>query len=441
MYDRLVTKENFMATVLYLIFIAVLILSSICVIFYIPRIFGWIYGFKKQSILINSKKNRFALIVPARNESQVISTLFDSLKKQTYDKTLFDTHVLVKTETDKTVDLTKEFGGIIHVIKEKVCKGHDINMALQKILKENPNKYDAYIVIDADCCLDKKFIEEMNNAMASGRQIIQAKKLVKNRLYTTDKKANNWVTRCNGLIWTMIDEIGNKFKSRHQIINMTIGTGIMLRSDVVKRLGGWPYDKTLTEDIELMYDSLCKGFTTYYYSRAKIYVEESTSLTETNKRRTRWMTGVVDSKRLYNKKVKSLPLSWKNIKNIYYANALTPAYWFCGVNTIACALFLTIGLVSLIFNPMLSLSCLMYAIVCFLSIYVGFFALTAFCLLVDRKTNKFSVWENVQTLFVHPLFYMGYIPIVTKALLGKQPQVWKVIERMDLKGKQNDRDN
>ena len=425
-----------MEIALYVIFSIIISLSCLTVIFYIPRIIAWFYGFKKQSILINSKKHRFALIVPARNESQVIGTLFESLKKQTYDQTLFDTHVLVKTEEDKTVELAKEFGGTAHIIKEKICKGHDINIALQKILKENPDKYDAYIIIDADCCLDKKFIEEMNNAMASGRQIIQAKKLVKNRLYS-DKKANNWVTRCNGLIWTMIDEIGNKYKSARGITNMTIGTGVMLRSDVVKQLGGWPYDKTLTEDIELMYDSVCKDFTTFYYNRAKIYVEESTSLTETNKRRTRWMTGVVDSKRLYNKKVKALPKTWKNIKNIYFANALIPAYWLCGINTLACAGFLAIGLIALIFNPALSLSCLMYAIMCFLNIYLGFFALTAFCLLVDRKTNKFSVWENIQTLFVHPIFYMGYIPIVAKALLNRQPKVWKVIERMDLKGEQN----
>ena len=424
-----------MQTALYLIFITVLSLSLLCVIFYIPRIFAWFYGFKKQSILYNSNKNRFALIVPARDESHVITTLFESLKNQTYDQNLFDTHVLVKTEEDKTVELTKEFGGIVHIIKEKVCKGHDINMALQKILKECPDKYDAYIIIDADCCVDKNFLKEMNNAMASGRQIIQAKKLVKNKLYK-DKNANNWITRCNGLIWTMIDEIGNKFKSRHKIINMTIGTGVLLRSDVVKQLGGWPYDKTLTEDIELMYDSVCKGFTTFYYNRAKIYVEESTSLTETNKRRTRWMTGVVDSKRLYNRKVKSLPLSWKNIKNTYYANALTPAYWFCGINSVACGGFLIASLVSLIFIPPLALSCFMYALVCFLNIYLGFFALTLFCLLVDRKTNKFTFWENIQTLFVHPLFYMGYIPIVAKALLGKQPQIWKVIKRMDLKGEQ-----
>ncbi|MBR5012546.1 MAG: hypothetical protein IKY15_01260, partial [Clostridia bacterium] len=131
-----------------------------------------------------------------------------------------------------------------------------------------------------------------------------------------------------------------------------------------------------------------------------------------------------------------LPQTWKNIKNTYYANALTPAYWFCGINTLACAGFLGIGIIALIFNPAITLSCLMYALVCFLSIYLGFFALTLFCLLVDRKTNKFTFWENIQTLFVHPIFYMGYIPIVAKALLGKQPQVWKVIKRMDLKGEQ-----
>lgn len=430
-YIIILEKEISMKLALDIVFYIVLAITAFYLIYYAPRLRAWFYAFKKQKPIINIKQNKFALIIPARDESKVIGCLFDSINNQTYDKNLFDTHILVKNENDATIELSKQVNGNIHIIKEKVCKGHDINVALQKILKECPNKYDAYIIVDADCCLDKKFMEEMNNAMASGKQIIQAKKLVKNKLYKK-KGANNWVTNCNGLIWTMIDELGNHYKSDKNIINMTIGTGILLRADVIKELGGWPYDKTLTEDIELMYDCVAKNFSTFYYRPAKVYVEESTSLIETNKRRTRWLTGVIDSKRLYHKTLQQLPKTAKNRKNIYFANALIPVYWLIGTNALASLYFMIMALIFIVFGSPLYIMSFIYGLICFGIIYLSFFVLTAFCLIVDRKTNKMNLREKITTLFVHPLFYMGYIEIIGKALLNQQEKEWKVIERMDL---------
>lgn len=414
--------------VLFFVFIAIAVISLIA---YLPKIRAWFAGFTKQPELLNNKLNRFALIIPARDESCVIHCLFESILKQTYEKRLFDSHILVKNENDKTIELSKSVNGIIHIIREKKCKGYDINIALQEILKENPNKYDAYIIVDADCCLDKNFLKEMNNAMASGKQIIQAKKLVKNKLYK-DRKVNNWVTNCNGLIWTMIDELGNKYKSDKNITAMTIGTGILLRSDVIKQLNGWPYVKTLTEDIELMYDCVCKNFSTFYYRPAKIYVEESTSLTETNKRRKRWISGVIASKKLYNQKIKTLKKTKSVKKNIYYVNALIPVYWFIGSSFLGTLYFLISGLLFLIFHNSLWSTCLNYSFICFLFIYFSFLTLTIFCLLVDRKNNKLNFGEVLSVLILHPFFYMKYIEIVGKSLFNQQEKEWKIIKRMKM---------
>ena len=72
-----------------------------------------------------------------------------------------------------------------------------------------------------------------------------------------------------------------------------------MRADLVRKNGGWPYQSTLTEDVELMMDTVLSGYRTFYYQHAIVYMEEATELRVTNKRRLRWMTGVVDSDRLY----------------------------------------------------------------------------------------------------------------------------------------------
>ena len=151
-----------------------------------------------------------------------------------------------------------------------------------------------------------------------------------------NKNANSLWSSCNGLIWTIIDDLGNKYKSAKGITNMLIGTGIMIRMDVIKELNGWPYNKTLTEDIEFMNDAAIKGYSTFYYEHAIIYLEESTSLKVTNKRRTRWMDGVINSKRIYNDRLKEA-----SDKNRYFVTALSPCFLFIG----ACLLYFVLNMI------------------------------------------------------------------------------------------------
>ena len=40
--------------------------------------------------------------------------------------------------------------------------------------------------------------------------------------------------------------------------------------------------------------------------------------------------------------------------------------------------------------------------------------------------------DKVKLLFIHPLFYMKYISIVSKALIKREPQTWEVIERIEV---------
>ena len=46
-----------------------------------------------------------------------------------------------------------------------------------------------------------------------------------------------------------------------------------------------------------------------------------------------------------------------------------------------------------------------------------------------------SHFDKIKLLFIHPLFYMKYISIVSKALINREPQTWEVIERIEVQGK------
>ncbi len=417
-------------TLIYSLF-GFLILIGVCLILYLPRLIAWFAPLKKQKHFINDKKNRFAILVPARNESKVIEGLLDDLKNQTYDHDFYDVHVIVKDKNDKTIEIAKKYRNtIVHIVESQKCKGDALNNAIHDIFKVYGRKYyDAYLVMDADCWMDKNCLKELNNAFKSGRQVIQCKKLVKN--YYMENKKISLQAACNGIIWTLIDEMGNRFKSDHNITAMTIGTGICFRNDVINKIDGWPYNQTLTEDIEFMFDACLRDFTTYYCSYAKIYMEEAPTLEDTNKRRNRWMNGVCSSKRIYNRRLSDECITLKEKINRYYCKALWIVYWLIGLSVVYFILNALISVYLLIILSDLVWFSLLNCLVSFGIIFLSFFLMTLCAMIIDNKNIKLKWYNKLLLLFTHPFFYMGYIKIVFKALFLRKNKGWEVIQRIE----------
>lgn len=411
-------------------FFLCMVIAIISIIVYIPRLRGWFGAIRPQKQLVNKKDNRFAIIIPAKNEGKIIDAIFKSIQNQTYAKELYDIHVIVKEENDITIEKTKAAGGYVYVASQQTCKGDALDYCIKSILKDKPEYYDAFYIVDADCLLESKCLEEMNNAMASGAQVIQSKKIVKNYL-SKSSKDSSIASKCNGLIWTLIDDMGNRYKSDHGITCMTIGTGILLTSDLVAELGGWPYRQTLTEDMELMNDCAIKGYKTFYYSYSKIYVEESTSLKVTNIRRTRWLTGLIDSKIIYNSRLKEAAKDKNKKRDVYFVKALWPVFSYIGILTFSMLIQIIMGVYCVYTENPLKTVAFDYAISSFIIIYASFFIMTLFCIIVDWKNIKLSIPGKIELLFIHPLFYMGYISIIAKAFLNKNTESWVAIERVD----------
>ena len=145
------------------------------VILYLPRIWCWFAPFKQQKRVFNYKKNKLALIIPARNEGNAVLPLFESIENQTYDRNNFDVFVVVKEYDDPVIEYAKRINAKVFVDANQTCKGDCLDSTIKKMLKEYPEKYDGYLIVDADCVLDSTFMEEMNNAMATGADVINAK--------------------------------------------------------------------------------------------------------------------------------------------------------------------------------------------------------------------------------------------------------------------------
>ena len=400
----------------FLIFITIIFL-----VLYFPRLIGWFWWIFPQKRLTGEKRHRFALIVPARDEGRAVLPLFKSIEEQSYsaDYSLFDTYVVVKNPRDEVIGYAREIGAKVYVDEAQKSKGDCLDYCIRHILAAG-KKYDGYIIVDADCRLDVDFLANMNDALASGAQVITGRKLVGNYsmgyLNSASEKVVNAITCQNGLVWPIIDELGNRYKSALGLTTMPITTGILIRGDLVEEWGGWIYRQTLTEDMELQRDCACKGIKTFHYSFAKLYLEETPSHTDTNKRRTRWMTGMVAADRLYCRKLLKRRGVRAFIDN-YYILSLWLVYAYIGTLSVAA-----------VFN--LVTFRIWQAAAAFMLIYTAFFALSVMAVLADWKNIGLSWFNKLCLMLVHPFFYMEYILIVGRAVLGVNPKGWEKVRRV-----------
>ena len=68
---------------------------------------------KDKPLKVN-KDHKFMAIIPAHNEEAVVANLVESLKKQNYNKELYDIYVIADNCTDNTAKVAKEAGAIVY---------------------------------------------------------------------------------------------------------------------------------------------------------------------------------------------------------------------------------------------------------------------------------------------------------------------------------------
>lgn len=403
-------------------------LVGLGLLYYSPRLICYFAPFKKQKHLINHEENRILVMVPARNESSIIRGIMNCLSNQTYNKDKFDVVFIVKTNDDPTIDIAKEYGFTYLIASEQRNKEEALDICLTEYNKAQ-KFYDVYMVIDADCWLEKDCLSELNNGFASSADIVTCKKMSKNYILR-GKNSGSISGMCNGTIWPLIDELGNRFKSDHHLYQMPITTGIAFKKSVLDATDGFKFNKTMTEDMEMMYATPLYGFKQYYCSYSMIYMDEAESFKVTTTRRNRWLKGYVDSHRLYDAKLKKVMTSKRDILQRYYLNGLYPTFVIYGFVTfylftsLLCSLaFLLTGFYSS------SLICFINALVSFSFMYISFFIMTLFVLIVDWKKMKCPIYKRFLVLFLNPIFELGYIKVCYHALFGKQEADWVPIER------------
>ena len=133
--------------------------------------------------------HRYAVLISARNEQNVIGHLLDSINAQDYPKNLVTVFVVADNCTDDTARVAREHGAVVYerFNRVKVGKGYALNELLGHIEQDYGRVFDAFMVFDADNLLEPNYITEMNRTFSDGYEIITSYRNSKNY-------ADNWVS-------------------------------------------------------------------------------------------------------------------------------------------------------------------------------------------------------------------------------------------------------
>ncbi len=262
-----------------------LVLCSIA--FAVQIIYVLFFWLKPKKYPPAKTQHKFGIIIPARNEEEVIGDTVRKLFEQNYPRELYDVFVVAHNCTDKTAERAKEAGAIVFCCNDDDPKHRRVSYALQygfrKILAEYDN-YEAFIRFDADNLMNDDFIARMNDAFDSGVKIAKCFENSKN----IDQ--NVWAG-VSGLYYIRDSRIACHVRSALHTDQMLTGAGMMVSADILRRHDGWKC-MGVSEDAEFTLQAMLEGERTRYVPDAIVYEDQPSTLKDTVNRNKRMGNGL-----------------------------------------------------------------------------------------------------------------------------------------------------
>lgn len=374
-----------------------------------------LFAFKRRSHKKQYEpKNKFAILIAARNEEQVIPHLVESLKMQNYPKELYDIIVIPNNCTDHTREAALQAGACVldctAIVKSK---GDVLSFAFDKVMA-GQTKYDAFCVFDADNLVHPDFLRVMNNTLCGGAQLAQGYRDSKNPY-------DSAISGCYSIYYWMINRFYNGARSALGLSALINGSGFMVKAEVIREMNGF-HTFTMTEDLEFTTQCILRGKKVVWVPEAVIFDEQPLTFKESWKQRKRWSTGCIQGLTRY-----VVPLMQKAVKEkdfqcvdqiLFY---LTPVLQMVYLLSLLLHFTLHLLYVQYVLFPDTQLYYKM-----FLSLQYTYLSTVAGVLLILMLEKKFSL-RIFKGLIGYWLFMMSWIPI-NLICFFKKTTVWHEIK-------------
>ncbi len=361
------------------------------------------------------KANRYAVLICARNEEQVIGDLIASLHAQTYHAAPVRIFVLADNCTDSTALVSRCAGATAYerFNQEKVGKGYALQTLLRYLERDYPDGFDGYFVFDADNILEPDYIERMNETFSDGHQIVTGYRNSKNY-------GDNWISAGYALWFLRESRYLNHARFLLDTSCTISGTGFLFSRQVLQEIGPWPFH-LLTEDIEFSAYQITRGKKVAFCPDAILYDEQPTSFRQSWQQRQRWAKGYLQVFHSYGRDLLR-GIRRGSFSCFDMSMSIMPAFLLTTLSVLCCTAMALVGILSGIgILPALQSICQML-----LGMYATLFFLGLVTTVSEWQYIHTTTAKKIVFLFTFPLFMFTYLPISLSVLFQKVE--WKPIE-------------
>lgn len=360
---------------------------------------------KRRQVKKYEIKNKFAVLIAARDEANVIGNLLESLNKQNYPKEFYDVYVIPNNCTDNTKEISlSKNAKIIECNHHVKSKGEALQYAFDE-LKEND--YKAYLIFDADNIVHPDFIKEMNSCLNNGYGVAQGFRDSKN-------PEDSWISCSYSLHYMIQNTFVNLSRMNIRQSSFINGTGFMISKDVIEKYGYEAH--TMTEDIEFTVKSSVNNCKIAFVEDAITYDEQAVNMRASFKQRKRWSIGTIQCLGLYLKPILKTLITKRRFVCLDSLVFLVAPF----LQLASAAIFIAHIIACIVSD---SYTWMINQVGSLALMYIMSVALSVMVIKVNNKKIK----TYLKGIFTLPIFMLTWIPINIVALLNQNSK-WEKIE-------------
>lgn len=360
---------------------------------------------RKKDNIVSDKYSHFTILIPARNEEEVIKDAIQSFKRQKYPKDNYEIVVVINNTTDNTLGVCNAEGVRCILCERKIKnKGDALKEAFDRLKKE---KTDAYIIMDADNVVNDEFLGEMNKSLNEGTLVAKSSMDIK-------AKENTWVSSSYAIyffIQSILYSIPRNNIGASCAIN---GTGIMIKKEVIDKYGF--NVRTITEDLEFMTLCALNNIKIKFVEGAICYAEHPSDFKVSMIQRRRWTKGIYEGFIIY---FNSIIKNMIKRPNIELLDSLL---------IYSTPLILILSLISIFIN-LLIVPLPIYLIITSFSLLVSYISISLCALFVCVKSKK-KIKDFLTGIIMFPIFLLSW-QYLNIAVLFKKEVVWDEIKHIE----------
>ncbi len=337
---------------------------------FLPQIIYVLLFFLKPKRFPKAQKlHKAAIVIPAHDESAVITSTVAAMSKQNYPADLFRVYVIADNCTDNTAELARQAGACVleRFDDEKRSRGWALDWGTQRILDEDP-EIEFFVAFDADNLAHPDYLTYMNDAFDAGAELAAGYSNSKNIDY-------NVSSAISGLYYLRDSRLCRQPRSAMGLDQNLSGPGMMFGASIIRESG---FDAhSISEDAEFTCNRLLAGKRTHYVDQAEYYEEQPTTM-----------------KDVFN-------------RNIRFGHGLNRIFFNHGMRMVG--KFFTTGRLSYI-DIFLQLMFIPIAMICcvWIPLYYGFYLVEA-CVRFATDPNLLYGWLKTAGLAIGCIFYLPFV--------------------------------